>query len=470
LSIWNCGFETLNWTITCDCNWLQAEPNSGSSTGEPNEVTLSVDTTNLTHGSYYCELTVTDPCALNSPKTAQVVLYVTNELYVPDQYPTIQAAFNAAAHGCMIIVAPGIYTGPGNCDLDFEGKRIIVRSTNPNDPNVVGTTIIDCNGSELERHRGFYFHSNEDANSILAGFTITNGHVFDSGGAIFCQNSSPAIRNCVLVGNTAAEGGPGGAIACVESYPTIMNCLITGNSAKGANGLVLNGSGGGVCCLGSNPAIINCTISSNQADNHGGGIFNLDSSPTVTNCILWDNTPEQIYVANGTPAVTYCDVEGAFLGIGNIDLDPCFVDPGFWHANGTPNDANDDFWVDGDYHLKSEAGRWDPNAQTWVIDANMSDCIDAGDPNSDWTPELWPHGKHINMGAYGGTPQASISLSDVGNIADLNNNDLVDYTDLMLLTGKWFCVHPLLREDLDRDGFVNFIDFVFFANEWLWEE
>ena len=63
-----------------------------------------------------------------------------------------------------------------------------------------------------------------------------------------------------------------------------------------------------------------------------------------------------------------------------------------------------------------------------------------------------------------------MSLSDAGNIADLNNNDLVDYTDLMVLTGKWLCVQPLLPEDLDRDGFVNFIDFVFFANEWLWEE
>jgi hypothetical protein len=64
----------------------------------------------------------------------------------------------------------------------------------------------------------------------------------------------------------------------------------------------------------------------------------------------------------------------------------------------------------GDYHLKSQAGRWDPKSQTWVLDELTSPCIDAGDPASDWTAELWPHGERINMGAFGGTPQASMSF------------------------------------------------------------
>lgn len=40
-------------------------------------------------------------------------------------------------------------------------------------------------------------------------------------------------------------------------------------------------------------------------------------------------------------------------GPGNPEADPCFADPGYWDANGTPDDPNDDFFVDGDYHLKS---------------------------------------------------------------------------------------------------------------------
>ena len=74
-------------------------------------------------------------------------------------------------------------------------------------------------------------------------------------------------------------------------------------------------------------------------------------------------------------------------------------------------------WIDGwgiptngDYHLKSQAGRWDVNSQSWVQDDVTSPCIDAGDQGSDWTAELRPHGECINMGAYGGTPQASMSF------------------------------------------------------------
>ena len=142
-----------------------------------------------------------------------------------------------------------------------------------------------------------------------------------------------------------------------------------------------------------------------------------------------------------------------WTGEGNINEIPLFSSP-----------------AAGDYHLKSQAGRWDPNQNQWITDANTSPCIDAGDPNSDWLVELWPHGKRINMGAYGGTAQASMSLSEAGNIADLNNDGLVNYVDLMLFANKWLCQEVLLSEDFGRDGSVDFIDFMIFANQWLWEE
>lgn len=142
--------------------------------------------------------------------------------------------------------------------------------------------------------------------------------------------------------------------------------------------------------------------------------------------------------------------------------------------NSTPTDPNDDFWillpVEPDYHLNSQAGRWDPNTESWIIDPNHSPCIDAGDPNSDWTGELWPHGNRINMGAYGGTAEASMSLSDVGNIADLNEDDEVESQDLCLFGYDWLRDEVLLKSDLDRNGRVDLSDFSIMAFNWLWAE
>ncbi len=88
-------------------------------------------------------------------------------------YPTIQAAIGAAVDGDEVVCANGTYTGPGNRDIDFLGKAITVRSIDPNDPNIAAATVIDCNATPDDRHRGFWFHNGEDGNSVLDGLTIT---------------------------------------------------------------------------------------------------------------------------------------------------------------------------------------------------------------------------------------------------------------------------------------------------------
>ena len=121
----------------------------------------------------------------------------------------------------------------------------------------------------------------------------------------------------------------------------------------------------------------------------------VDGASSITHNAFWQN---------GT------DFSDTSPGVGNyLNINPLFTDA-----------------ADGDYHLQSQAGRWDPNLNDWVVDVNTSPCIDAGDPNSDWTGESWPHGSRINLGAYGGTPQASMSLSTVGNKAAYNNDGAVD--------------------------------------------
>ena len=119
--------------------------------------------------------------------------------------------------------------------------------------------------------------------------------------------------------------------------------------------------------------------------------------------------------------VEYSDLQGGRTAIpfaygtivwgpGNIDVDPGFVQAGYWILP-TPRQPGEPVWIEGDYHLKSEAGRWDTVGESWVIDDVSSPCIDAGDPNSPVAVEPSPNGGIINMGAYGGTAEASKSLS-----------------------------------------------------------
>jgi hypothetical protein len=233
-----------------------------------------------------------------------------NELLVPTQYPTIQSAINAAVNGDTVIVAPGTYTGPGNHDIDFKGKAITVRSVDPNDPNIVASTIIDCNGSSTEPHRGFYFHSGEDANSIVDGLTITNGYAWQGGG-IHCNGGSPKITNCTFSGNSASgDKAYGGGMYNYEGKPTITNCTFSGNSASG----FYFGYGGGMFNYNGNVTITNCIFSENSVsgrnDAYGGGMYNDTSNLTIKNCAFNGNLGGGLYNIRSNLNITNCTFSG----------------------------------------------------------------------------------------------------------------------------------------------------------------
>ena len=234
---------------------------------------------------------------------------------VPNDFNSIQEAINEAYTGDQVIVAPGTY----NETIDFKGKAITLRSSDPNDPNIVAATVIDGTGY-------FHYHvvqcaSYEDANTILEGFTITGGNA-TNGGGMYCENSSPTVTNCILSGNSASGFfSGGGGMYCENSNPMVTNCTFSGNSAFSSGGGMVNR-------VSSNPTITNCTFNDNSAD-WGGGMQNYSSSPIVTNCKFTRNTATTgggggISNDGSSPDVNDCMFIGNFAGdrgggMSNID-------------------------------------------------------------------------------------------------------------------------------------------------------
>ncbi|MBW8000907.1 MAG: hypothetical protein FVQ80_02670 [Planctomycetes bacterium] len=283
----------------------------------------------------------------------------------------------------------------------------------------------------------------EDSHATITDSDFIENSAGEEGGGLNNRkNSNAVITNCRFIGNTAPSGGGmenhvGRATPTGE--PVIINCLFVNNVAD---------AGGGMRNNDPNPIVINCTFSNNT----GSGMSNRGGSvPIVSNCIFWSNTGGS-FTGSSVPVVTYSNVWGGFAGAGNIDVDPFFADA-----------------AGGDYHLRSQAGRWDPNINCWVQDSDTSQCIDAGDPNRAIASELYPHGDVVNMGTYGGTAHASSSLLNGGNIADLNFDGIVNMNDFARIANLWPKKELFLPEDLNRDNEINGGDLSIFIDNWLWQ-
>jgi parallel beta-helix repeat protein len=214
--------------------------------------------------------------------------------------------------------------------------------------------------------------------------TIVSNQATYDGGGILHQSCAGHLANNIIQQNRA--GNWGGGINLYTAHPeTFVNNLITDNTAAA--------NGGGVSLYdGSTAVIINNTLANNQANGIGGGLYvHNGTSATLRNSILWANQAAQI-INNGTVQITYSDVAGGWSGVGNLSQAPLFADP-----------------TAGDYHLRSQGGRYQPATHTWVTDNLHSPAIDAGNPTDAFANETQPNGARINLGAFGNTAQASRS-------------------------------------------------------------
>jgi len=197
--------------------------------------------------------------------------------------------------------------------------------------------------------------------------------------------------------------------------------------------------------------------------------------------------------SNSNAWVSYTDVQGGKSAVydpdhtlnwgpGNIETYPCFVELGYWADANDPNiivEPNDPnaVWVNGDYHLKSEGWRWDIKRSRWTYDDVTSRCIDAGNPGSPLGDELlsipddpnniWGQNLRINIGAYGGTAEASMPPYDWAILGNLTNDGKVDSNDLAAFVNYWLNSGEHIPSDLNRNQFVDMFDFALLAQDWL---
>ncbi|HEX71742.1 MAG TPA: immunoglobulin domain-containing protein, partial [Candidatus Hydrogenedentes bacterium] len=213
-----------------------------------------------------------------------------------------------------------------------------------------------------------------NVNVRLDGFGITGGravgiatfyHTY-RGAGIYNWISSPVIANCMIYDNVSEVSGGGMAnessnVGGVDyaANATLINCVFFNNTAnrnldwesnpvRGGGGLFINVNPitwDDVGVLPA-PAIINCTFSGNILTNPGvndppaewgrnsSGIYNFCNLPNVTNSIVYANASGQIrdetipsVPSGGVTTVTYSDIQGGWVGVGNIDADPLFTNP-----------------------------------------------------------------------------------------------------------------------------------------------
>jgi len=430
-----------------------------------------------------------------------------DNIYVPIQFATIQEAVDHSWNSSVIWVADGTYTGQGNRDIDFKGLAITVRSENG-----PVNCIIDCQANFADTHNGFFFHSGETQNSVLDGFTITHGYAPSGrgGGGICCTGASPTIKNCIIINNEAGEEN-GGGIGCYEySCPDINNCIISGNTAMIQGGfscydsdpLISNciftengdqafvgiesspvfrnclfannfaeyggaavhfegfaGGPPGTSGRPSNPSFYNCTFTGNSANFRGGGIYlYINCHATVSDCIFWGNTApdgHEIYLYSSTMVISYSDIQSAGGGIyvgsgssitygsGVIYTDPRFVEG-----------------LQGEYYL----------SQIAAGQAANSPCVDAGSNTAsnlamNYKTTRTDQGHDCSTGDIGYHYPADISIG-----IDLNRDAFINFIDYTLFADGWRQPSNLCDPnsgDITKDGLLDINDLALLVENWL---
>ena len=365
-----------------------------------------------------------------------------------------------------IRVARGVYTpaepsGDRNATFQLVNETVTkggyagISTSDPDQRNINAFETIlsgDLNhndGIDFTNYDENSFHVVNGANnSVLDGFTISNGH--STGGAgIRIYGYDPTISNCTFKNNLASYGA---AIRCYNASPIITNCIFVNNRAT--RGRLDDGGAIYLSDDGSinrpSPVLTNCTFVANTATESGGAMVSRSACvPVLNNCIFWMNQDgggiDESSQIHGNFTINHCCIQGwtdTLPATASFGTDPEFCGGSF-----------------GDYYLSQlSAGQ--------TVD---SPCVNAGNELA------------VNLSLdqlITRTDNVSDrDIVDLGyhyqtvHIADINRDGRINLKDFAILSAQWqgapsgpFSADIVPNEG---DGIVDLQDFIMFAEHWL---
>jgi hypothetical protein len=408
-------------------------------------------------------------------------------------YPggSIQSAINGASDGDEIIVHAGTYYE----NLNTQGKAITLRSTDPEDPEIVEATILDGGGTDSV----IAFSNYEESDTVISGFTITHGYDGSGGGGMRASSGAPTVTYCWFVNNSASKGGGMYSAPPEESgLVTVMHCRFVENAASQGGGMytapgtivvdcVFIGNDGGSVGGGLRNAssdhpdvtlVLDCTFIGNDAGS-GAGMYNSYGDLIVANCLFFENEASEgggVYIASGDSSVinstfsgnTAIDDYSGAIGVsgGNATATNCIMwddYPGEIAAYSSTIEVTY-CCIEGGYEGESNF-----DADPLFVDPENGDCrlapgspcIDAGDttalPRDDFdldgdgnTMETIPfdldgNPRRTNDPDTEGTGNGDSPVVDIGCYefqvqecpADIDGDGDVDTSDLLALLAAW---------------------------------